>query len=89
VSRVTRLVRVTTPRRRTTAAILIQENATTVASRGSLRWLVLMVAAVAAWIWLDHPILLFAVGLTTLGAANSAYAWYRFARYRVNDTRMP
>lgn len=86
VRRIARLVCVMTRRRRTTAALLIQQNAITVTRRWSVRWITLMVAAAVAWIWLGHPVFVFAIGLTALGTANSAYAWYRLAKYRANPS---
>ena len=86
------------PKRRTTAAILIHDNATEAASRRSARWTALMAVAVALWITLGeantHSIFFVVFGLTTLGAANSAAAWYRmrryaaarFAKYRANPS---
>jgi hypothetical protein len=73
------------PSRRTTAAILIHDNATEAASRRSARWATLVVCAVVVWIWLGqastHSFLFFVMGITTLGAVNSASAWYRMRRY--------
>jgi len=86
------------PSRRTTAAILIHDNATEAASRRSARWATLVVCAVVVWIWLGqastHSVLSVVMGITTLGAANSASAWYRmrryaaarFAKYRTNPS---
>jgi len=86
------------PSRRTTAAILIHDNATEVASRRSARWAILVVCAVVVWIWLGqastHSYFFVVMGITTLGAANSASAWYRmrryaaarFAKYRANPS---
>jgi hypothetical protein len=86
------------PSRRTTAAILIHDNATEAASRRSARWATLVVCAVVAWIWLGqaspHSFLFVVTAITTLGAANSASEWYRmrryaaarFAKYRANPS---
>jgi len=86
------------PSRRTTAALLIHDNATEAASRRSARWATLVVCAVVVWIWLGqastHSIFFVVMGITTLGAANSASAWYRmrryaaarFAKYRANPS---
>jgi len=86
------------PVRRTSAAILIHDNATEAASRRSAWWMALVVTAIVAWIWLGqantHSVFFVLTGLTTIGAANSVTAWYRmrryaaarFAKYRANPS---
>jgi len=71
--------------RGTTAAILIQDNATQAAGRRSARWAMLVVVALVVWISLGeastHSIFFVVMGVTTLGAANSVTAWHRMRRY--------
>lgn len=73
------------PVRRTSAAIVIHDNATEAASRRSARWAALVVTALFVWIWLGqantHSVFFVVMGLTTIGAANSVTAWYRMRRY--------
>jgi hypothetical protein len=73
------------PSRRSAAALLIHDNATEAASRRSARWAALVACALVVWIWLGqastHSIFFVVMGITTLGAANSATAWYRMRRY--------
>jgi len=86
------------PSRRSAAAILIHDNATRAASRRSAQWAALVACAVVVWVWLGeastHSFFFVVMGITTLGAANSASAWYRmrryaaarFAKYRANPS---
>jgi hypothetical protein len=73
------------PTRRTSAAILIHDNATEAASRRSTSWMALFALALIVWIWLGqadtHSVFFVLMGLTTLGVANSVMAWYRMRRY--------
>ena len=78
--------------RRTSLAIVIQENAQSVAGRWSVRWVAATAAATTAWLVLDQLkfVLVPVVALTALGALNSAYVWYRLAKYRAKpSTHIP
>lgn len=84
--------------RRSSAAILIHDNATEAASRRSAKWAAVVVTSLFIWIWLGeastHSVFFVVMGLTTVGAVNSVTAWYRmrryaaarFAKYRVNPS---
>ena len=84
--------------RRASAALLIHDSATEAASRRSARWAALVVCALAGWITLGqastHSVFFVVMGITTLGAVNSAAGWYRmrryaaarFAKYRANPS---
>jgi hypothetical protein len=86
------------PSRRTTAALLIHDNATEAASRRSAKWAALVVGAIIIWALLGeaspHSIYFVVIGITTMGAVNSVTAWYRmrryaaarFAKYRANPS---
>lgn len=81
-------------KRRTTAAILIHDNATEAASRRSARWAALVAIAIVVWATLGGTGALMGVGVASLGLANSVAGWYRmrryaaarFAKYRANPS---